>query len=202
MANTGQRRHKRFEVRDVKGSLLFRTQVKLRNVSVSGLSFETTERLKLGRAYSLRLSNSGESVDLTGTIRWCHLAGTRAMGEDSLPVYEAGLAFDDVFTDRAQAVIRFIERHVILPLEKRITGRFTLETIEPVRTQLDAAVDSRFGMELGLRDEIVSVHGRVASVSRGVGTREEPLSELGIEFVQLPGEVRDSLTRFISQELE
>jgi len=223
MTSLEQRRHKRFEVRDVKGSLLFRTQVQLRNVSVSGLSFETTERLKLGRNYSLRLTNAEGGVDLTGTIRWCHLARTKAVGQSqTLPVYEVGFAFDDVFTDRGQGLIHFIEQHVVLPLEKRITGRFTLETAESadietrydfevlklsmsgmlVRTQLETAVDSRFGMEVGLKSEMLSVNGRVASVSRSGGTIAEPLSELGIEFVEMHGDVNQALTHFIAEELQ
>jgi hypothetical protein len=222
MSNTGQRRHKRYEVHDVKGGLLFRTQVVVRNISVSGLSFETTERLKLGRNYSLRLSNAHDCVDLKGTIRWCHLARTSANGGESVPVYEAGLAFDDVLSERAQNVLRFIEENVVVSIEKRITGRFTPDEIGPaeiearydfevlkislsgmlVRTQLEAAVGSRFGMEVVLRDSAVPVSGRVASVHRANGGLVEPASELGIEFLDLHEETRLALTSFISNELE
>ena len=69
MPHTGQRRHKRYEVQDVRGSLLFRTQVKVRNISVSGLAIETSERLKLGRSYSIHRMNGHGSLEIEGTIR-------------------------------------------------------------------------------------------------------------------------------------
>ncbi len=67
MGNSGQRRHKRYEVQDVHGSLLFRTQVHVRNLSVSGLALETPERLQLGRTYAIRLAGNDDAVDVSGT---------------------------------------------------------------------------------------------------------------------------------------
>lgn len=223
MGSLEHRRHKRYEVRDVKGSLLFRVQVKICNISVSGLAIETTERLKLGRTYSLRLANGQGSVDLNGTIRWCHLSGRReSSGGDSLPVYEAGLAFDEVFSEKAIALLRFLEAHVVLPLEKRITGRFRVETLDPVdletrydfevlklslsgmlvRTQLEPVVGSKFGMEMRLKDSALPIHGRVAYVQRAATHPAEPLMELGVEFVDVEAPAREAITRFIAEELE
>ncbi len=223
MTNTGQRRHKRYEVHDVRGSLLFRTQVKIRNISVSGLAIETTERLKLGRSYTIHLSNAQDSLDIAGTIRWCRLSRTQAtVGGEAVPLYEAGLAFDDVFTEKAQSLLRFLELHVVLPLHQRITGRFRVETLGPVdiesryefevvklslsgmlvRTQLEPALGSAFGMELGLRQEMVPLDGRVAYVQRAGGAKGEPMIEIGVEFVDVREDARRLLQGFIADELE
>lgn len=222
MPHTGQRRHKRYEVQDVRGSLLFRTQVRVRNISVSGLAIETSERLKLGRTYSIHLTNGHGSLEISGTIRWCRLTGTQAgVSGESLPRYEAGLAFEEVFTEKARNLLSFLEQHVVLPLHQRITGRFQVETLEPVdletrydfevvkislsgmlvRTQLDAAVGSSFGMELGLRGGLVPVGGRVANVQR-TGAKGEAVIELGVEFVGVGEDARRALQEFIAEELE
>lgn len=223
MSNTGQkRRHKRYEVHDVRGSLLFRTQVKIQNISVSGLAIETTERLKLGRTYSIHLSNAHDTLDLSGTIRWCRLSRTQTgAGGESVSLYEAGLAFEEVFTDKARSLLQFLEQHVILPLHQRITGRFHVETMGPVdiesrydfevlkislsgmlvKTQLEPAVGSSFGMELGLRGGFVPVSGRVAYVQRA-GSKGDPVSELGVEFIDVREDARNALHAFIADELE
>lgn len=224
MSTDPKRRHPRYEVHDVRGSLLFRTQVRIRNISVSGVAIETNERVKVGRSYALRLSNTNDAVDLAGTIRWCHLARTEAgPAGETVTVYEAGLAFEDVFTEKAQALLKFLEKHVVLPLHHRVTGRFRVETLGPVdletryqsevvkislsgmlvRTQLEPAMDSAFGMELTLRGGIVPVDGRVRYVRRIAAPRgEEPLSEIGVEFVNVRDASREALEAFISDELE
>jgi hypothetical protein len=224
MSNTGQRRHKRYEVHDVQGSLLFRTQVRVQNISVSGVAIETTERLKLGRVYSIRLSNSSDALDLSGTIRWCRLARTQVeKNGESVTVYEAGLAFDDVFTQKAVDLLRFLENHVILPLHQRVTGRFRVETLGTVdlesryqfevvkislsgmlvKTHLDPVVGSAFVMELALRGGQIPINGRVAHVQRIAGQKgDESLSELGVEFVNVREDAHRALSEFITEELE
>lgn len=223
MAKTGQRRHPRYEVHDVQGSLLFRTRVEVRNISVSGLALETGERLQLGRSYRIKLTGDGEDVEVSGTIRWCRLAQARS-GGGGRPgaVYEAGLAFDDVFTERAHSLLKFLEQHVVLAPQQRLTGRFQAKALGPadletlysfevltlslsgmlVRTQLEAALDSAFGLELGLKDGPVSVSGRVAFVHRGVAAKGETVTELGLEFVDVTEESRRAIQGFIAQELE
>ena len=163
MANTGQRRHKRYEVHGVRGALLFRTQVTVRNISLSGVAIEATERLQLGRTYSIRLAGGEDHVDATGTIRWCHLASFRpAEGGSPSAVYEAGLAFQEVLSEKGHGLLRFLEEHVVLSPHQRLTGRFHGDGMRPadletlygfevlrlslsgllVRTQLEPPVDA------------------------------------------------------------
>jgi hypothetical protein len=218
-----QRRYKRYEVHDVRGSLLFRTQVRVRNLSVAGLALESADRLQLGRSYAIRLAGDLEAVDLAGTIRWCHLASTRpGEGEQPRVLYEAGLAFDNVFTQEAKRLLGFLEKHVVLSPRKRLTGRFHPKTFLPadlearadfevlklslsgmlVRTWLEAQPEARFGLELFLGDGVVSTEGRVAFARReAAGTDPEP-TQLGLEFLGLSEEARLELALFIARELE
>ena len=223
MGNSGQRRHKRYEVQDVHGSLLFRTQVQVRNLSVSGLALETPERLQLGRTYAIRLAGNDDAVDVSGTIRWCHLASARPKtGGEARAVYEAGFAFEDIFTEKAKGLLGFLEHHVVLSPHQRLTGRFRAEALLPadlearyefevltlslcgmlVRTPLEASLGSRFGVELGLRGGIVALEGRVAYVQRGDAVKGEVATQLGMEFLDVSEEARRTLAGFIARELE
>lgn len=223
MANTGQRRHRRYEVKDVHGSLLFRTKVRVRNLSVSGLALESAERLQLGRTYAIRLAGEGDAVDVCGTIRWCHLASARPKpGGEPRAVYEAGLAFEDVFTEKAKGLLGFLEHHVVLSPHERLTGRFRAEALLPadlearyafevlklslsgmlVKTPLEASLGSRFGVELGLRDGLVPLTGRVAYVQRGDTVKGEVATEMGLEFLDVSEEAQGALAGFIARELE
>lgn len=223
MANIGQRRHRRYEVHDVHGSLLFRTRVRVRNLSISGLALETAERLQLGRSYAIRLAGEDDAVDVTGSIRWCHLSSSRPEpGAEPRAVYEAGLAFEDVFTEKAKGLLGFLEHHVVLSPHERLTGRFRAEALLPadlearysfevlrlslsgmlVRTAFEASVESRFGMELLLRGGVVPLEGRVAYVQRDEAVKGEVSNQLGIEFVDGSEEARRAVASFIASELE
>ncbi len=223
MPKPGQRRHPRYEVQDLHGSLLYRTTVKVRNVSVSGLSLESAERLQLGRAYAIRLAGAGEAVDVHGTIRWCHLSSARPRpGGETRAVYEAGLAFDDVFTGSGRSLLGFLEHHVVLSPQQRLTGRFRADALLPaaleardefevlrlslsgmlVRTALEASAESRFALELRLRTGTVPLEGRVAFVQREEAEKGSVTTQVGIEFVGGTDEARAAVARFIAEELE
>jgi hypothetical protein len=222
MPHAGQRRHKRYEVHDVHGALLFRTRVQVRNLSVAGLALESSERLQMGRPYAIRLVGDHEACDVTGTIRWCRMSSTRPTpGSQPRAVYVAGLAFEDVFTEKAQGLLGFLEHHVVLAPHERLTGRFRAEALRPadlearyefevlklslsgmlVSTSLEASMGARFGLELALRDGLVPMDGRVAFVQRDAG-KGETSTYLGLEFVEPSDEARDALAGFIASELE
>jgi len=223
MSNAGHRRHKRYEVQDVHGALLFRTQVTVRNLSVSGLALETPERLQLGRTYAIRLAGDTDAVDVSGTIRWCRLASTRPKaGGQPQAVYEAGLAFEGVYSEKAKGLLGFLEHHVVLSPHQRLTGRFRAEALRPaelearygfevlklslsgmlVRTALEASLGDVFGVELALRDGGVPLQGRVAYVQRDDTVKGEVATQLGIEFVDVAESSQGRLADFISSELE
>ncbi len=223
MSNTGQRRHRRYEVQDVHGALLFRTQVKVRNLSVSGLALETPERLQLGRTYAIRLAGDHDAVDVSGTIRWCRLASARpTAGGEPQAVYEAGLAFEGVFSEMAKGLLGFLEHHVVLSPHQRLTGRFRAEALRPaelearysfevlklsqsgmlVRTNLEASLGDTYAVELALRDGVVPLEGRVAFFQRDDAVKGEVATQLGLEFLDVSESSRTALAKFIASELE
>jgi hypothetical protein len=223
MAEEPRRRHPRFEVKDVEGCLLFRVNVRVINISLNGLRVETTERLRLGKPYALKLRDEKVSVDVEGTVKWCHLTRAQTAPDgSSVSVYEAGLTLDGILTERARELLSFLQDHVILPLEKRILGRFRIRPGRPVdleyrydfevrklsrtgmlvETHLLPAKDSGFDMEIRLNHGVAELQGRIAFTERVGGTDDDPLTRLGIEFVGGDRRSYQLLTDFISEELE
>ncbi len=152
-----------------------------------------------------------------------HLASARSK-DDGEPraVYEAGLAFEDVFTERAKGLLGFLEHHVVLSPHERLTGRFRADSLLSaelearyefevlklslsgmlVRTPLEASLGACFAVELGLREGLVPLSGRVAYVQRDDAAKGVVAAQLGLEFLEMTGEARGALERFIARELE
>ncbi len=218
-----RRRHRRYEVHDLNGSLLFRFDVTVLNLSLAGIAVETTRPLKLGKVYSMRFGSGPESVDLDGIVRWCHLVGTRpgSVG-GALNLYQAGLAFDGTLTEKSERLLEFMKEHVVLSVTKRVIGRFKLQAGAPVelaarydfeveklslsgmlvKTRLVPEIDSAFDMEIRFRGTTLEVEGRIAYAERLGGTEAEPEAALGVEFLDMGEEKTSVLKAFIAEELE
>ncbi len=86
------------------------------NISETGLAIETSSRPVVGKSYRFSLSDSEVSVAATARVRWCVLRKTApAEGGDVLPIYFAGLRFEEVdpgeldrLLERAKALRRAI----------------------------------------------------------------------------------------------
>ncbi len=222
-SGTDMRRHTRYEVEGIEGSFVFSLDVRVVNLSVSGMAVETSGRLNLGRSYSFKLRDGDAEVAIPGRVVWCVLGHTRrAAGGEVAPVYRAGVEFDNVLTDKAQVLVRLIEENAAVRLEKRVFGRFKLEAGEgvSVASQVDFTVrklslsgmlvetdfpvtkDSRFPLELRLEDEVVSAIGRVAYVEPQGQQKGREVAHLGFEFIELSKPARVALERFIASEAQ
>ncbi|MCC6132590.1 MAG: PilZ domain-containing protein [Acidobacteria bacterium] len=222
MYDDQRRRSPRYEVHDLHGSLLFRLEVNVLNLSLAGAAVETTRQLKPGKAYTIRIGGGDGGMDLDGTVKWCHLTKTRR-GENGelVTIYNAGLAFDGTLTEKSHRLLAFMQDHVVLALEKRIVGRFRVRagasiavttrydfevlklsmTGMLVRTALLAEVEPAFEMELKLGDELLEVAGRIAYAEKVGGSDDFPDVHLGVEFLELDERRRQMLKDFISHEL-
>jgi hypothetical protein len=217
------RAHRRYEVHDLHGSLLFRIEVKVLNLSLSGMAVETTQQIKLGKIYSVTLGSAQDSVDVDGVVKWCHLVKTRAGPKgEPVNVYHVGITFDGTLTDKASRLLSFMQGHVVLALQHRIVGRFKLKPGSPValstrydfevlklslsgmlvETRLQPDVDSSFDMELTILGKPFEVAGRIANVRRVGGTDVDPASQLGVQFLELDEAREKVLREFIASELE
>lgn len=196
----------RFSVEGVQGRMTFASDVVILNMSLSGCAVKLDHRLRIGGEYNLKLELEDDAVPTRARVVWESLSEVRKVpGGNTLPVYSAGLRFDDLLNDRARALLGFIDRHKLVE-EKRLGGlRFHIDA--PGQALLDVPVDyrvrvislsgmlihtcvplglaQRYAMEIALGEGRPLVfQGRVAYCER-IGDGPDAHHEIGIEFLDL-----------------
>ncbi len=213
-----KRRHRRYEVEGVNGSLTFAVDVKIVNLSLEGMAIETGRRLNVNTDYSVRLKQGDEHLELTGKIVWSTLTRTVKTPEgDIKPVYRAGIRFVDVLDEKSRSIISFIENNRIVTLEKRILGRFKINSGNAllkypqdyivkrlslsgmlIETELPLEPEDQVEMSLRLPDNgELNFTGRVANVQPREGEGE--FYRIGVEFLDLDQKNREILTNYLKQ---
>lgn len=219
-----RRRSPRYVVHDVRGWLTFRSEARVLNLSLTGMSVETLHPLEVGKAYTVRLTHGGDlDLRLAGTAVRSRFRGTRklpaAQGGESAPVYESGIRFDDALGDKAATLHRLLGASAEVSLERRLTGRFDLGLPESVRLRRDyqfevvkisatgmlidaelaPRVDTLFEIGVGLGGEELKCPCRVAFVAPVEGRPGH--HHLGVEFRDLSPSGRRRLEEFIAEEV-
>lgn len=219
MSGEEKRRFKRYDVAGIDGTLVLNFAARVLDLSLTGLRLSTNVALRSGTRYALRVRSATDDHELRfeATVRWCRLVGTESnAGGEVLAVYHAGLDFRDQLDQQARALLSFIEAHVVVELERRIAGRFTVETDTVLeigaRGDFVARRLSRTGMlietelvpERGARLELEVRHERhpwraIARVAHIVERGER--TELGIEFLELDGQAVSAVEAVIEEQL-
>jgi len=219
-----RRRYKRLvtEGMNIQCRMQFHTNVSLLNISPSGASIALDRRLSMGDEYTLHVECQDNSILLKGVIVWEKIVGSKKNERgEVIPIYEAGIKFDNVITEKGLEIIDFIEKnltpqrfrtrlrgvrvdvtskntttitdyHKSYYVLKISEGGMSLETDEPYN------INERYDMELKLLEKEGSIRftGRVASVIE-MADRNPPRYETGIEIVDISKEDRERLKGFI-----
>lgn len=220
-----RRRYKRLitEGLGIQCKMQFHTNVELLNISSSGASISLDRRLNMGDEYSLHIDCKDSSILLKGRIVWEKIAGSKRNEKGEIvPIYEAGIRFDNVMTEKGLEIIDFIEKnlaphkfktrlrgvrveianrdkttitdyHKSYYVLKISSGGMLLEADE----QLD--VDREYNMELNLLEREGSIRfvGRVASVIE-IPDKSSFRYETGIEIMDISEEDLSRLKEFIN----
>ncbi len=219
-----RRRHPRHPVQDVTGTLHINTGAKILNMSVTGMAVETDTQLRVGRSYSLTLRHADDFVlRLSGTVIWCHLRGIKKTERgQTTSVYHAGFQFEDILTEKAEELTRFLEATAIIALDTRISGRFKLKLTEPValgtdyrfvvktisasgiliESEMPPSVGSVFDMEIHLHGAVLQTRGRVVHTRAAADTQGGRAAQIGIEFVETAETDRRAIEEFIARQLQ
>ncbi|MDH3745616.1 MAG: PilZ domain-containing protein [Acidobacteriota bacterium] len=221
-----RRSNRRYRVEGVRGQFLFSTDARVIDMSLNGMSLEIASPLKVGREYSLKLDREDAVIQLKGTIVWCTLVRTtRDERGDVIPVYRAGIHLEDVISGKAGKLMDFIQENAIVSLEKRLFGRFRVETEQSadlgfeaefqviqlslsgmlVETEIAPPVESRCRMEIEIGEMSLDAESRVVRVETVErepegGGPSIPIFSLGVEFADLTPESVESLETFIRDE--
>lgn len=218
-----RRRAPRYPVQDVRGKLLLTTSATIINMSLTGLAVESSANLRVGRSYTLALTHGLQTGPaLTGVVVWCHLKATRPSGSgESSAVYEAGIQFVGMLSEKASELVAFLRTTAILTMQDRLTGRFYVDPNESIdlnaecefslktlsasgmliETDISPAPGSVFAVRVALGQDIIEPTVRVVYV-RDVGEQDKRrISAVGAEFVSMSAADRTSLDAFIARQI-
>lgn len=209
------RRFPRLDVAGVAGSLLFAVDIRVANMSLNGLQVETECKLLIGQRYTIVLRSEGSDVQLAGTVVWCELTKTARASDEVRAVYRVGIEFDQVLSEEGESLRQLLDGHLIVPVERRIFGRFELDQAASVRSQFELRVlrlslsgmlmeteytpslGERLPLQLKLAEKTLELMGRVAHIEPA----HADLTRIGVEFVDLSEAGRHMLSRFIQTEV-
>jgi hypothetical protein len=207
----------------VHGKLLLTTSATISNMSLTGMAVESSANLRVGRSYSLVLTHGQQQGPaLTGSVVWCHLKSTRP-GEagDTSPIYEAGIQFAGMLSEKASELVAFLRTTAILTMQERLTGRFHVAPGESIdlnaecefsvrtlsasgmliETDVSPAPGSVYEMRVALAGAEIRPRVRVAYL-RDVGELDKRrITAAGVEFVSMSGADRAVLDAFIARQI-
>ena len=109
-----KRRYKRYalDVYDIQSEMLLAKEVKILDISISGVSLKADKRMDINREYTLKIKSKERHLVLKGRVIWSLLSGNmKGPRGDSIPIYTAGLKFTDIATEKMREIINFIEDH-------------------------------------------------------------------------------------------
>ena len=213
-----RRRFDRYAADDLQGSFSYAVEAVVLNISLGGFAVRTATQLTIGRVYRFRLGSGDNTVHLTGTVQWCKMAGTEKLESgDVVPVYQAGIAFDEVMTRQAIELRQFLEKSIVVDVKRRIFGRFKASSSQPVTlesssrflvkqismsgvlVESETALDENemFDFEVRLDRRKFASLVRVAHVVENQDRDASHRYRMGLEFVETESEHRDLLEEFI-----
>ncbi len=218
-----QRRHQRYDVGGVRANLMLPLDVKVVDMSLTGLRIESPIALGSGGRYNLTLRREHEMIQLHTDLQWCRLARTEpdAMGEPA-PVYETGFDFQEELSQKARELLGFLQHNVVIELERRQAfGYCRLADEEPedasyqefmvqqlsfsgmlIETWPLPEVDAVYEMELHLDRLELRTLGRVIHAESVSRDGEEPTYEAGIAFADLEPDAQEALEEMVANFLE
>jgi hypothetical protein len=226
MSGQDRRRYPRYEVQEARGLLAFSVEAKILNLSLTGVAIETSSALRIGQRYSFRIGGGEGGFSLPGTVRWSTLLRTeKTPSGDFQPIFEAGLAFDDLLSPTGEGLRRFLEDHVVLDTESRLCGRFRpvsaqLEVAQVsaefaytvvliglggmlISTDYSLALDEVFCFSTRLNGDTLETLGRIANVRElREGGEGAHTFLIGVEFRETAEAQRRTLQEFIRHEME
>lgn len=218
-----RRRQDRFSTENVHGNFSYAVEAEVLNLSLGGLAVRTNTQLSIGRKYRFHLGTAADSVQLTGAVRWCRMSGTvKQETGDIVPVYDAGISFDDVLTGKAEELLEFMEKNITLDLKRRIAGRFKVEATGPVVLESDSEYlvkqvsisgmmiesevalkpDTELGLEMRLGRRKFTSSGRIIYLAE-IAIQDETLRyRIGVEFTKTSQAMKQVLEDFIRSEMK
>lgn len=204
-----QRRYPRVQNPPVVGSLTFRTEAQLVDISKDGVGVEAYAPLPPRSTYRMTIRNGGQRLELRGKSIWSHLIETREADDGGVePVYRAGLRLEEASPNHSNHIKEFLTVTEARPVGHHATQRyrptrrstvqisadsgFVVRTISRAGALLETESFSSHGSTLELSMMLptgyLDVVGRLVQTYRGVNDAGRPCTRIAVEFEDLSGE--------------
>ena len=109
-----KRHHKRYtvDVMDINGSMVLADDVKILDISLSGICLKADRRLNIGCCHVLNIEDKRKALNVKGRIIWS-LLGEKKDGKpgEIIPIYTAGMKFTDITQKNKKEIAEFIAVH-------------------------------------------------------------------------------------------
>lgn len=213
------RRSKRYEVKGIRGNILYVHDIEVLNISIDGMAVETQKRLELNRTYTFKFYYKDSILNLRGKVVWAILVSKIDDKGLSVPFYRAGIRFLETYTNEAMDLARFIEENRKTTIEKRIGGvRFRIQKKDNIKIEypeeyivkklslsgmlVEASIpfkeNSYHDIELEIDNESLKIKSRIAYCEK-VLSKDVQRFDIGLEFIEMEEKERRLLADFVKQ---
>jgi hypothetical protein len=214
-----KRRSKRYEVSNVRVSILSLYSIEVLNISIDGMAIETEKRLELNRVYTFKFHDGDKILNLRGKVVWALLISKEDEEGTIKPVYKAGIRFLDTYTEKAAELTRFIEGKRLKTVERRLGGvRFRIAVQNNIKVNYPQEykvrklslsgiliemtvpydVNSYHDVEMNIDGNLFTARSRVAYCKKVIDDKLTRF-DIGLEFVEMSSENRKILKDFIAK---
>jgi c-di-GMP-binding flagellar brake protein YcgR len=213
---------------EINGKMVLAKSLKILNISVGGVCFQTEKNLNLGCEYTLKLEGKGKVLTVKGTVAWAILSGSLAdSGGNIIPIYKAGMKFIDVSDEKINEIVNFIEDHkkyadkqvdLYNPSGKRLYVRICIEDPEKATLNYHGSykaknislggmliesehlleIESKLPMELILNEELSIKFLGRIINCLPVKNKDIEHYDIRVEFIEMSEKDKEILVEFIN----
>lgn len=219
---TENRKYQRHDVEGmgIHAKSIFNAEVNVLDISRSGGSIRSTKRFNMGGEYIFKFEHKLGAISIKSVIVWEKLTGSKKIAEgEIMPVYTAGIEFQDVSADKAELLKEFIEDKIQEFREHKLSGirvkvhgpeKAVLSYLETcvvknisfggirIETGQEPSLETIFPLELILTENKNSIRcsGRVAFYHQ-IPEETPQRYSVGVEFLDMLDDDKLRLDRFI-----
>ena len=129
MINKRQQERYKLTLIDTHTKLVFANDVRILDMSLSGVSLKADRRMNIGCNYMVTIDDEGRVLNIKCKVIWSALSGYKGnTREENIPIYTAGMDFTGISSEKQKEIEDFIKRHQ----EKDSTKEYKEEIDKPL----------------------------------------------------------------------
>jgi PilZ domain-containing protein len=126
-----KRLHKRYDLIEIQGRMTMANKVEIMDIGLGGIAVKADRKLDVGREFTIRLGDRGNSIDVRCMVVRSTLSGMeKGVDGENVLIYAAGMKFIQGSEDKIKAFLESVEpraKEDVSPMaERRRTVRFQI----------------------------------------------------------------------------